>query len=205
MRTVVVQDALTGEIRMVAHANEEAVAATQRTGKATFFSRSRGRLWQKGESSGNAVAVRRILVDCDEDALVYEGDPSGPSCHTGAESCFYRTLGGEGAAPAQTLLVRLERELEARKTSTASKSYTRSLYEGGPAAIGAKIREEADEVARAIAGEDAARVAAEAADLVYHLMVGLRARGVAVREVLATLDARMGESGHEEKARRGAV
>lgn len=206
MRTVVVQDALTGEIRMVAHATEEALTATRTTGNATFFSRSRGELWEKGKTSGNTIRVRRVLVDCDEDALVYEGDPDGPSCHTGAGSCFFRVLGAEaGPAPTQTLLLRLEAELEARKSAGAEKSYTRSLYDGGPARIGAKIREEADEVARAIEGEDDGRVAAEAADLLYHVMVGLRARGVPVRDVLAVLDARMGTSGHEEKARRPAV
>lgn len=214
--TVVVQDHLTGEVRMVAHANLEAVAATLSTGRATFWSRSRKELWEKGKTSGNGIAVSRVLVDCDADCLLYVSEPAGPSCHTGAPSCFFRALpaaGESGAAGAgaggrdleatpQTLLARLEHELEARKTSTGKKSYTKSLYDGGAAAINAKIEEEAGELAKAIAGEDDARVVSEAADVLYHVMVGLRFRGIAVRDVLAKLDARAGTSGHAEKAQR---
>ncbi len=199
---------------MVAHANLEAVSATLSTGRATFWSRSRKELWEKGKTSGNAIAVTRVLVDCDADCLLYMSEPAGPSCHTGAPSCFFRALpresaAGEGGdakgeidATPQTLLGRLEAELEARKTSTGKKSYTKSLYDGGAAAINAKIEEEAGELARAIAGEDDMRVVSEAADVLYHLMVGLRFRGIAMRDVLAKLDTRAGTSGHAEKATR---
>src|SRR5262249_53539842 len=90
--TVVVQDHLTGDVRMVAHATVEAVRKTLETGKATFWSRSRGELWEKGQTSGNALAVRRVLVDCDADCLIYEVEPHGPTCHTGAPSCFFQVL-----------------------------------------------------------------------------------------------------------------
>lgn len=208
---VVAQDHLTGEIRMLAWANAEAVAKTLATGRATFFSRSRASLWTKGETSGNALAVHAVLVDCDQDALVYLVTPAGPTCHTGAPSCFFRVLApGEGDAPvvrdedvpAPTLLARLEAVLEARKRSTGEKSYVKSLYEGGAAKIGAKLREEADELARAVAGESEARVASEAADLLFHMVVALRARGVDLADVLGELERRSGTSGHDEKRAR---
>src|SRR6185295_6871413 len=125
---VVALDRLTGEVRMLAWANAEALESTLRTRQATFFSRSRNALWQKGESSGNGMAVARVLVDCDEDTLVYEVEPSGPSCHTGKPSCFFRDVSGDDAARGP-ILVRLDDVLEERKSATATASYTRSLYE----------------------------------------------------------------------------
>jgi phosphoribosyl-ATP pyrophosphohydrolase/phosphoribosyl-AMP cyclohydrolase len=206
---VVVQDHLTGEVRMLAHATIEAVRATLDSGKATFWSRSRNELWEKGRTSGNTLAVHRVLVDCDEDCLIYAVEPTGATCHTGAPSCFFQTMDTTGATQQhgtqpQTMIARLEAELVARESSTATKSYTKSLLDAGPEKIGAKVREEADEFGRAIAGEEDDRVAAEAADVVYHLLVGLRARGVAWRDVLAVLEARARSkmSGHEEKASR---
>lgn len=202
---VVVQDRLTGEVRMVAYANAEALRLTQETGLATFWSRSRSEIWVKGKTSGHEIRVSRVLVDCDADALVYEGEPVGPSCHTGAESCFFRELDGdEPSAPsvAQTTLARLQVVLDARKAATAEKSYTKSLYDGGAAKIGDKLREEADELAAAVASESDERVVSEAADVLFHLMVALRSRGVSFRDVLALLEARTGKSGHEEKAAR---
>jgi phosphoribosyl-ATP pyrophosphohydrolase/phosphoribosyl-AMP cyclohydrolase len=208
---VVVQDRLTGEIRMVAYASSEALSLTLRTGRATFWSRSRSELWEKGKTSGNAVLVDRVLVDCDADAVVYQGEPEGPTCHTGATSCFFRTLesgpGEEGeiqtrGEPPQTLLGTLEAMLESRKKSTGAVSYTRSLYDGGAPAIGAKMREEADELARAIASESDERVVSEAADTLYHLLVGLRWRSIPFRRVLAELSRRLGTGGHVEKAER---
>jgi phosphoribosyl-ATP pyrophosphohydrolase/phosphoribosyl-AMP cyclohydrolase len=203
---VIVQDQLTGDIRMFAFATNEAVRTTLETGRATFWSRSRGELWQKGQTSGNEVRVERVLVDCDSDCLVYSGEPHGNSCHTGASSCFFQALVGETVTQAserpQTLLAVLEAELESRKISTATASYTKSLYDQGPVAIGAKIREEAGELAQAIEGESDNRVVSEAADTLYHLLVGLRARAIPLRRVLAELARRLGKSGHEEKASR---
>ncbi|CAN5586212.1 bifunctional phosphoribosyl-AMP cyclohydrolase/phosphoribosyl-ATP diphosphatase HisIE [soil metagenome] len=199
---VIVQDELTGEIRMLAWADAAALNATAATGKATFFSRSRHRLWVKGETSGNTIAVARVLVDCDEDAVLYVGRPAGPSCHTGAASCFFRDSSGEATAPAPFLL-RLEQVLEERKIETAKASYVKSLYDGGPARIGEKLREEAAELGHALANESDERVAEEAADLRFHAMVGLRARSVPLADVLAVLARRFGTSGHVEKASRG--
>jgi len=191
---VIVQDDLTGEVRMLAYADAQALERTRETKRATFFSRSRQAAWVKGETSGNAVEVREVRLDCDEDAALYLGRPAGPTCHTGAETCF-----GGARRP---LLLALEAELEARKASTGEKSYTKSLYEGGALRIGEKLREEADELAGAVDGEADSRVVSEAADLVYHLMVALRHRNVPVRDVLAELDRRFGQSGHDEKASR---
>ncbi len=202
-----VQDHLTGEVRMVGYANREAVERTLQTGLATFWSRSRGELWEKGKTSGNAVRVHQVLVDCDADCLIYLGEPEGPTCHTGATSCFFRVVeDGRVQArgePPQTLLSTLEAVLESRKRSTGTASYTKSLYDAGAPAIGAKIREEAGELAQAIAAESDDRVVSEAADTLYHLLVGLRWRAIPLRRVLSELARRLGTSGHHEKAQRG--
>jgi phosphoribosyl-ATP pyrophosphohydrolase/phosphoribosyl-AMP cyclohydrolase len=203
---VIVQDHLTGEIRMFAFATNEAVRVTLESGRATFWSRSRGELWQKGRTSGNEIRVDRVLVDCDSDCLVYSGEPHGNSCHTGAQSCFFQAIEGDALTQAserpQTLLATLEAVLESRKTSTAAASYTKSLYDKGAGAIGAKIREEAGELAHAIEGESDHRVVSEAADTLYHLIVGLRSRAIPLRRVFAELARRLGASGHVEKASR---
>ena len=203
---VVVQDHLTGEVRMVAYATAEAIEKTLETGRATFWSRSRGELWEKGRTSGNAIDVGRILVDCDGDCVVYSGEPHGASCHTGAESCFFQVLDGDTLAQAsgqpQTLLATLEAVLESRKKSTGERSYTKSLYDAGAGAIGAKVREEAAELGRALESEGDDRVVSEAADLLYHLLVAIRWRAIPLRRVLAELAKRLGTSGHAEKAAR---
>ena len=203
----VVQDRLTGEVRMVAFMNQEAVTRTLASGKATFFSRSRRALWEKGESSGNTLFVREVYLDCDTDTLLVLADPVGPSCHTGQPSCFFRRLDAAGGVrdevlPAATFLARLELEIDSRKRSTAEKSYTKALLDGGPERIGDKVREEAAEFAVALASESDERVASEAADVVYHLLVGLAHRGLSLREVLDVLAQRAGTSGHAEKASR---
>ncbi|HWA75804.1 MAG TPA: bifunctional phosphoribosyl-AMP cyclohydrolase/phosphoribosyl-ATP diphosphatase HisIE [Polyangiaceae bacterium] len=204
----IAQDRLTGEIRMVAWMNQEALTRTLETGKATFFSRSRQALWEKGESSGHSLRVQRVAADCDADVLLLLVDPDGPSCHTGRPNCFFHEVRSaeelvEKPAEATPFLPELEALIRARSQSTAEKSYTRSLLDGGPAKIGAKLREEADELARAIADESEDRVASEAADLMFHALVGLRARDVPLRAVLDKLASRMGQSGHAEKASRG--
>lgn len=217
----IAQDRLTGEVRMMAWMNHAAVEATLATGKATFFSRSRQRLWVKGESSGNTLRVLEVRVDCDADTLLLLVDPEGPSCHTGAESCFFQLFEtpaehGESdrrsapaaeprpALPPGAELWRLEREIERRSAqATAQKSYTRHLLEGGVGKINEKITEEAGELCQALDSESPQRVASEAADLVYHLLVGLRARGVRLKQVAASLAGRSGQSGHAEKASRG--
>jgi phosphoribosyl-ATP pyrophosphohydrolase/phosphoribosyl-AMP cyclohydrolase len=200
---VIAQDAETGELRMMAYANEEAIRRTLETGWAYFFSRSRKQLWKKGETSGNTLAVRSVWVDCDGDTLVYMIDPAGPSCHTGADTCFFRRLDSDGnwvdGEVAEPTLLRLERTLQERKASNAGKSYTKALLDAGPSKIDAKIREEAAELGQALIDESDERVAAEAGDLTYHMLVGLVLRDVSLRDLLAELSRRFGRSGHDEK------
>jgi phosphoribosyl-ATP pyrophosphohydrolase/phosphoribosyl-AMP cyclohydrolase len=204
----VAQDRLTGQVRMVAWMNREALARTLATGRATFYSRSRQALWEKGEQSGHSMIVHAVYGDCDGDTLLLLVDPLGPSCHTGQPSCFFRRVGPEGELvdsprDATAFLDDLGRVIRERRGESSRKSYTKSLLEGGPLAVGAKLREEADELARAIGSESDERVAAEAADLLYHLLVGLELRGLDVRSAVAVLAERAGVGGHEEKARRG--
>jgi phosphoribosyl-ATP pyrophosphohydrolase/phosphoribosyl-AMP cyclohydrolase len=204
----IAQDRLTGEIRMVAWMNREALSRTLETGKATFFSRSRQSLWEKGESSGHSLRVQRVVADCDADVLLLLVDPNGPSCHTGRPNCFFNQVCAadtvvEQSSEALPFLAELEGVIRARTESSAEKSYTRALLDAGAPKIGEKLREEADELARAVADESDDRVASEAADLLFHALVGLRARGVPVRAVLDKLASRMGTSGHTEKAARG--
>lgn len=201
------QDHLTGEIRMVAWMSREALDQTLETGYATFFSRSRGRLWVKGESSGHRLRVHSVTADCDGDTLLLSVSAEGPSCHTGARNCFFNpvvrsTEPLEAGSPVAPLLTLLEQTIDARAQSSSEKSYTKSLLEGGPVRIGGKITEEAGELAEALAHESDDRVAAEAADLVFHLLVGLRGRGVGWAQVIEVLRGRMGVSGHLEKAQR---
>lgn len=202
----IAQDWLTGEVRMMAWMNRESLEATLRTGKATFFSRSRKRPWVKGEESGNVLAVREVFADCDGDTLLLLVEPTGPSCHTGRRNCFFEPLGAPALSQpdplATPLLPGLERILIERQSSTEGKSYTKSLLSAGAAKIGAKVREEADEFARAIQDETEDRVVEEAADVLYHLLVGLRLRDQSFRAVLGALGRRLGVGGHEEKAAR---
>lgn len=203
----VAQDAVTGEIRMVAWMNRAAIEKTLETGKATFFSRSRGKLWTKGETSGNTLQVSAAFIDCDRDTVLLHVLPAGPSCHTGRPTCFFQQVspGGElehtECAPG-TFVTSLEREIAARERSTESKSYTKQLLAKGATQIGEKMREEAGEFAEALASESAERVASEAADVLYHLLVGLRVRDVSWRQVIEVLASRAGQSGLEEKASR---
>jgi phosphoribosyl-AMP cyclohydrolase / phosphoribosyl-ATP pyrophosphohydrolase len=203
----IVQDRLTGQVRMLAYMTRESLARTLETGRATFFSRSRGELWEKGATSGNTLDVKSIHADCDADALLILADPHGPTCHTGCPSCFFRPVEQDADAAdegqdAVALLDALEREVESRKASSPTKSYTRTLLDGGAALLGEKLREEAGELAQAVASESDERVAAEAADVIYHLIVALASRGVPLRAVLSVLASRMGTSGLVEKARR---
>ncbi len=203
--TIVVQDRHTGLVRMVAHADGAALAATLTTGFGHFYSRSRQRMWKKGEESGHVLRVHELWADCDSDCVVYLVDPEGPSCHTGRETCFFARVTPDGARleqagqQAAATLPRLWRALESRRDAPSTTSYTRSLLDQGFQKIAAKIREEGDELARAVEGESPERVISEAADVLYHLLVGLVSRGVAWRDVEVELARRFGTSGIDEK------
>jgi phosphoribosyl-ATP pyrophosphohydrolase/phosphoribosyl-AMP cyclohydrolase len=176
----IVQDRITGEIRMFAFATDAAVRKTVETGHATFWSRSRGELWQKGRVSGQLTPVQRVLADCDADCLIYSSDPQVPSCHSGAPSCFFQTVDGEHLGQAsvqpQTVLASLE----------ASSGPPRE-----PAAVAAKLREKAGQLADALEKESDERVVLEAADTLFNLVVGLRSRSIAMRRVLVELARRL--------------
>ncbi len=201
----VVQDACTGQVRMLGWMNASAIATTIESGFVTFFSRSRQELWRKGETSGNTLRLVEIRTDCDRDALLVRALPHGPTCHAGPESCFSWDLDksdGPDLPPPGSFLDELEKTLKDRQSASGERSYTKRLLEGGAERIGAKLREEADELAVALDAENDERVADEAADLLYHLLVALRLRDVNLRSVMQVLMARTGQSGLEEKASR---
>jgi phosphoribosyl-ATP pyrophosphohydrolase/phosphoribosyl-AMP cyclohydrolase len=183
----VVQDWSSGEVLTVAYMNADALARTRETGEMHFFSRSRQELWHKGETSGNTQALRALRYDCDADTLLALVEPAGPACHTGERTCFFRGE-LEPAAPYEAL-ASLERVLEQRAAERPAGSYTTELL-ADPLRIGEKVREEADEVARAAADESDERVAEEAADVLYHLAVLLRSRGLTLDDAERVLDGR---------------
>ena len=198
----VMQDHASGEVLTLAYMNPEALRLTLDTGEMHFFSRSRGEIWHKGETSGNVQRLRQLRYDCDADALVALVDSAGPACHTGQRSCFYRELGGSAstevdAAPAageprpapHEVLGVLERTLRERQSQQPAGSYTVELL-SDPQRLAGKLAEETEEVTRAAREESEDRVAEEAADLLYHLSVLLRSRGVEVAEVMEVLNGR---------------
>ncbi len=182
----VVQDASTGEVLTLAYMNAEALEQTRATGEMHFYSRSRGELWHKGETSGNVQRVRGMRLDCDGDAIVALVDPAGPACHTGERTCFFT---GDMIPAPHEVLPALERVLKERKARRPEGSYTVQLLDD-PALTGEKVREEAEEVTRAAREETDDRVDNEAADVLYHLLVLLHGRGRTLADVEAVLDAR---------------
>ena len=183
----IVQDVLTGQVLMLGFLDEEALRLTRQTGLVHFHSRSRNQLWKKGETSGNTLAVVSISEDCDGDALLIKAIPAGPTCHTGSISCF-------GDAESFGTIPRLWATIISRRDERPDGSYTVSLLEGGVEAAGRKVVEEAVEVLLAATdhagGGPPERVAEEAADLVYHLMVLLAERGIELGAVMEVLDRR---------------
>jgi phosphoribosyl-ATP pyrophosphohydrolase/phosphoribosyl-AMP cyclohydrolase len=186
----VVQDARTGTVLMLAWMTPAAFERTLATGEAWFWSRARQALWRKGETSGHTQRVVRSAVDCDGDAVLLQVVPQGPACHTGHASCFYRDAGGREQLDAGPVLARLEAVIALRRRTMPAGSYTARLLAGGVDAVGAKVREEAEEVVRAARAESDDRVAEEAADLLYHLLVLLAGRGVPLARALDVLAAR---------------
>lgn len=181
----IVQHRLTGEVLMLGYMNAEALAETRRSGRVTFFSRSKQRLWMKGESSGNVLVVQSIRVDCDRDTLLIAAEPQGPTCHLGTSSCF-----GSDVAPPLAFLAKLDALVAARAEQRPEGSYTTQLFDAGIRRIAQKVGEEGVETALAAVAEDDAALLGEAADLVYHLTVLLRARGLSLTDAAAVLERR---------------
>jgi phosphoribosyl-ATP pyrophosphohydrolase/phosphoribosyl-AMP cyclohydrolase len=175
----IVQDWRTGEVLTLAYMNANSLRLTRETGETHFYSRSRQELWHKGATSGNTQRVKAIRYDCDGDALLALVEPAGPACHTGERTCFHRGE-LEPAAPHEALPM-LERTIADRAATRPHNSYTATLL-AHPQLAGAKIQEEAEEVARAAREESDERVAEEAADVLYHLAVLLRSRGLSLAD-----------------------
>jgi phosphoribosyl-ATP pyrophosphohydrolase/phosphoribosyl-AMP cyclohydrolase len=195
---VVAQENRSGDVLMVAFADRDALERTVETGFAHYFSRSRRTLWRKGETSGHTQRVREIRLDCDGDTVLYRVEQTGPACHTGARTCFSTLLrGAEGQPgsgaeedPGGHLLSRLASLIAQRALERPEGSYTLALLDRGVAKISQKVGEEAVEVVVAANAEDDGRLASESADLLYHLLVLLQARGIGLDAVLHELENR---------------
>ena len=187
---VVAQDAVSGSVLMVAWANREAVRMTLETGFAHFWSRTRGALWKKGETSGNVLALRSLHVDCDGDTLLALVDPTGAACHTGELTCFGKGAAVDSLVSTQTL-ARLDATLAARAEERPEGSYTVTLLDDANLRL-KKLGEETAELVAALATRDAERAPEEVADLLYHALVALRAEGIGLDAVLSVLEDRAG-------------
>jgi phosphoribosyl-ATP pyrophosphohydrolase/phosphoribosyl-AMP cyclohydrolase len=184
----IVQDAHSGSVLMLGYMNREALQATLKSGRVVFFSRSKQRLWQKGETSGHSLELRALRLDCDADTLLLTAEPAGPVCHTGTATCF----GDEPLAAAARLsfLAQLEQIIAQRVAENPEGSYTARLVQSGVRRVAQKVGEEGLEVALAGCGEDDGALLGECADLLYHLLVLLRARALSLAQVIEVLRAR---------------
>lgn len=192
---VIAQDAGTGEVLMLAWANAEALRLTAETGRAHYWSRSRGELWAKGDTSGNTQEMVDVRVDCDADAILYRVRQSGPACHTGERSCFHRVAEGAELAAApdpRPVLARVQHIVAQRHAERPENSYTTYLFGAGTDKILKKVGEEATETIIAAKNGDRAELASETADLLFHLLVLWQAQGLPFDDVYAELDRRFG-------------
>lgn len=181
----IVQDKASGELLMQAFMTQESLEKTLETGLVTFFSRSRQKLWQKGEESGNVLECESIWSDCDGDSLKVLAKPTGPVCHRGTKTCW------DGSSqPSLAFLTELEGVIEGRKGASPDSSYTAKLFERGPKYIAQKVGEEGVETALAAVAGDEEELLNESADLIYHLLVLLKSRDLSLAEVTRTLEAR---------------
>ncbi|RDI98346.1 bifunctional phosphoribosyl-AMP cyclohydrolase/phosphoribosyl-ATP diphosphatase HisIE [Dyella solisilvae] len=182
---VIVQHWLTGEVLMLGYMNAEALAKTQETSQVTFYSRSKQRLWTKGETSGHVLALKSVRVDCDADTLLVTAEPHGPTCHKGTSSCF-----GNDVQPSAGFLAELDALVAKRHAERPEGSYTTRLFEGGIRRMAQKVGEEGVETALAAVAQDDEALLGESADLIFHLLVTLRARGLGLSDVAGVLAAR---------------
>ncbi|HIF5540787.1 TPA: bifunctional phosphoribosyl-AMP cyclohydrolase/phosphoribosyl-ATP diphosphatase HisIE [Vibrio parahaemolyticus] len=183
----IVQDFQSSQVLMMGYMNQDALAKTGETGQVTFFSRTKERLWTKGETSGNVLQLVNISLDCDNDTLLVRVNPIGPTCHTGTTTCW------DGDAQEESQMVwlhQLEQLLAARKSADPDSSYTASLYASGTKRISQKVGEEGVEVALAATSGDKAELVCESADLIYHLLVLLQDQGLSMNDVVNKLKER---------------
>ena len=208
----VVQEYASGRVLMLAYMNKEALEKTISTGRAHYFSRSRNKLWMKGETSGNTQSVKAVYYDCDEDTILIIVNQSGAACHTGEMSCFYRRLDNQTtdkrhqtsdiSLQPSAILPELFKTIKSRKTASPEKSYVASLYSKGTGKILEKIKEESSELVEAAGKGDKKEIIHETADLLFHNLVLLGAMDIEIDEVLSELKRRQGVSGLEEKRSR---
>jgi phosphoribosyl-ATP pyrophosphohydrolase/phosphoribosyl-AMP cyclohydrolase len=187
----IVQHWLTGEVLMLGYMDADALAATRASGCVTFYSRSKRRLWTKGETSGNVLRLKALHVDCDADALLVLAEPAGPTCHRGTRSCF-----GDAVRPPGGFLAELDALVARRARERPAGSYTTQLLESGVRRMAQKVGEEGVETALAAVAQDDAALLGEAADLVYHLIVLLRSRGLGWDQVARVLAERHPSDAH---------
>lgn len=183
----IVQHWLSGEVLMLGFMNESALARTRASGQVTFYSRSRRRLWTKGESSGHVLGLKSMREDCDADTLLIQAEPHGPTCHTGTSSCFGSSV---DTRPPLSFLAELDALVAQRHAQRPDGSYTTKLFASGVRRMAQKVGEEGVETALAAVAQDDADLLDEAADLLFHLLVLLRARGLSLGDVTRVLAAR---------------
>jgi len=183
----IVQHWRSGEVLMLGYMNAGALAETQRSGHVTFYSRSKQRLWTKGEVSGHVLDLKSIRIDCDADTLLIQADPHGPTCHEGTSSCFGNS---EDVRPPLGFLAELDALVAQRHADRPEGSYTTKLFDGGIRRIAQKVGEEGVETALAAVAQGDEELLGEAADLVFHLTVALRARGLSLTDVARVLAGR---------------
>jgi len=181
----IIQDAVTGKVLMLGYMNQESYQKTLTTGKVTFYSRSRRQLWTKGETSGNFLLFKEIKIDCDSDTLLIKATPTGPVCHTGNDTCF-----NEDNRADLDFLNYLEKVIQDRKINPRASSYTNQLFDAGIKKIAQKVGEEATELVIDAVDGDINRIKEEAADLLYHLLVLLVNREIALKDVISVLEKR---------------
>lgn len=186
----IVQDADTNVVLMLGYMNEEAFAKTQKENRVTFFSRSKNRLWTKGETSGSFLNVKKILIDCDSDTILVKVIPVGPACHTGKDTCFDEKNSGNLPDRQVGFLSKLQQIIKDRKNNPAEKSYTASLFKEGINKIAQKVGEEATEVIIEAKDNDSVKFKNESADLLFHYLVLLEAKGVSLDEIIEVLEKR---------------
>lgn len=188
----IIQDITSGQVLMLGYMNDEALNKTLETKQVTFWSRTKQRLWTKGESSGNVLELKSIKLDCDQDTLLVKVNPVGPTCHLGTTTCFdnENNVEGQDEQPALVFLHQLEQVLAARKDADPASSYTASLYARGTKRISQKVGEEGVEVALAATSGDKEELVCESADLIYHLIVLLQDQGLSLSDITAKLQER---------------
>jgi phosphoribosyl-AMP cyclohydrolase / phosphoribosyl-ATP pyrophosphohydrolase len=206
----VIQDWRDGTVLMVGYMNEEAVADTIATKFVHFWSRSRGKIWKKGETSGHVLLVKELFIDCDGDTILVKAEPAGPTCHTGARACFFSRLDEKGeAVPASTqeaaggILERIYQTIQGRKAAPQPGSYVSKLLGGGADRILKKVSEEAGEVLLAAKNHNHAEIVYEVADLIFHTLLVLGYHGIALDAVWAELAGRYGKPGSRPSSLKG--